>query len=195
MDIDNSVKKFVQILESLVLDLDEQKKILDDYKRELESVSRFLAYTKDNLEMVGIYADQDLVIDAVEKIGYSKEEYKASCYLTKSEDESVKALPQYAKAYELISDIIEFFKLHKAELIVGINELSESCKKKELEKKYYNILSSSEPFIEDVNEFKSILNDYDMTKEDQINILIYIIKNNISSYEIRNKWGIKWEKN
>ena len=109
MENDNSVQKLVQILETLVLDLDEKKKYLETEKEDLESVSRLLAYTKDNIEMVGIYADQELIINNLEKIGCSKEDYKACCYLLKSEDSNVKGLPQYESSYNLITDIVEFF--------------------------------------------------------------------------------------
>ena len=98
-----------------------------------------------------------------------------------------KSLPQYEKAHNLISDIIEFFKLHKAELMVEINDLVSSCQRKELEKKYCDLLSSPSPLIEDIDEFKTILNGYDLTSEDKINILTDVINSNISNYEIGNK--------
>ena len=129
--MDNSVRKLIELLEPLICDIDEEKKYFNEQKRELENVSRMLAYTKDNLDMVGIYADQDLILNSLSKINSSKEEYRASCYLLNSENENVKHLPQYEKAYELISDIIEYFKLYKAELIVEINDIEKKCYEKE----------------------------------------------------------------
>lgn len=187
MESDNSVKKFLTILEPLVWDLEDQKKYLSKIKDELESVSRLLAYTKDDVDMVGIYADQELIINNLGKINCSKDEYKASCYLLKSEDENVKKLPQYASAKDLINNIIDFFKLHKAELIVEIQDLKNKCDRKEIEKKYYDILSSPNPFIEDIYEFKNILNDYELTNEDKIDILLKMINNNLLNYESGNK--------
>ena len=187
MESDNSLKRLLTILEPLVWDLDDRKKYLVKIKEELENVSRLLAYTKDNVEMVGIYADQDLIISNLDKICCSKEEYKASCYLLKSEDESVKKLPQYEKAEELFNDIIGFFKLHKAELIVEIQDLKNKCERKEIEKKYYDILSSSNPFIENIEEFEDILNSYDLTNGEKVDILLKIINNNLLNYESGNK--------
>ena len=187
MESDNSIRKLLTILEPLVWDLDDQKKYLSKIKEELENVSRLLAYTKDNIEMIGVYADQDLIINNLGKIYCSKDEYKASCYLLKSEDDSVKNLPQYAKAKELFNDIIEFFKLHKAELIVEIQDLKSKCDRKEVEKKYYDILSSSNPFVDDVEEFKDIINDYGLTNDDKIDLLLRIINNNMLNYETGNK--------
>lgn len=184
--MDNSVKKLVDLLEPLIVDLDEEKHSLDEQKKELENVSRVLAYTRDNLNMVGIYAEQDLILDSLPRISSNRDEYKASCYLLSSEDENVKKLPQYKKAKDLISDIVEYFKLYKAELIVETGELEKECDEKELAKKYYNVLSSTNPFIEDPKEFNSFIDKYELTEEDKINILLCAIENNIKEYTEKN---------
>ena len=184
---DNSIKKLLNILEPRVWDLDDQKKNLEKSKEELENVSRFIAYTKDNIDMVSVYADQELIINNLDKIYCSVDEYKASCYLLKSDDENIKKLPQYAKAVDLINDIVEYFKFHKAELIVFAQELKEKCEQKEIEKKYYDILNSSNPFVENVSEFRGLIDKYNLEDDDKINILIKIIKNNVLNYESGNK--------
>lgn len=180
--MDNSVKKILELLEPFIYDLDEKKRVLTDAKSELENVSRMLAYTKDNVETVSIYADQDLIINSLEKINSDKDEYKASCYLLNSENDEVKKLPQYEKAYNLISDIVEYFKLYKAELIVETNELEKECREKELAEKYYNIFTSPNPFVSDAKEFNDFIDKYDLKDEDKINILIYVIENNYREY-------------
>ena len=184
--MDNSVKKLVGLLEPLIVDLDEKKKLLEETKNELENVSRMLAYTKDNLEMVGIYADQDLIINSLSKINSNKEEYQASCYLLNSNNEDVKKLPQYEKAYNLIGDIVEYFKLYKAELIVETNDLEKECLEKETAKKYYNIFSSSIVYVSDIEEFKTFIDRYKLDDEDKINILMYVVENNIKEYTKKN---------
>lgn len=180
--MDNSVRKFIDLLEPLTFDLDSKKNDLEDRKKELENVSRLLAYTKDNIDMVGIYADQDLIIDNLYRVNSNKETYRAGCYLLHSENENIKQLPQYQEAYNLISDIVECFKLYKAELIVEIQELEEVYHKKELEKKYYNILSDNELFIDNVAEFSTFIDDYGLSDDDKINILLYALKNNYNGY-------------
>lgn len=184
--MDNSVRKLVGLLEPLIFDLEEKKHLLIEQKNELENVSRMLAYTKDNIDMVGIYADQDLILNSLSKINSNKEEYRASCYLLNSENDDVKKLPQYEKAYDLISDIVEYFKLYKAELIVETNELEKECHEKEIAKKYYNIFSNTNPFIDDINEFNSFIDKYEISEEDKINILIYTLENNIKKYTREN---------
>jgi len=179
---DNSTKILVSFLEPLISDLDENKKNLSDRKEELESVSRLIAYTKDHIETVGVYADQDIILSNLDKLKYSQEDYKASCYLLKSENEQVRKLPQYEHAYNLISDVIEYFKLHKAELIVEIEELKNICKEKELEKKYYDIFSNPYPRVDNVKEFVELLNTHEFSKEDIVNILYETVENNIVSY-------------
>lgn len=184
MENNDSVRKLVNILEPLTEDLDEQKRTLEERKEELESVSRLIAYTKDSIEMVGIYADQDLILNMLDKLNITAEDYKASCYLLKSESESVKALPQYAKSYDLIGDIIQYFKLHKAELTVEIQELNDICQTKELEKKYCTILNDANPLIEDVEEFTGFLKNHSLSDEDTINILYSTIRSNIVNYGV-----------
>lgn len=184
--MDSSVKKLVGLLEPFIADLDEEKRELSEKKGELENVSRMLAYTKDNIDMVGIYADQDLIINCLEKINSNKDEYRASCYLLNSESDDVKKLPQYEKAFNLISDIIEYFKLYKAELIVENGETEKEVLEKELAKKYYDIFSSTNSFIGDTKEFNDFLDKYELNDEDKINILIYAIENNYKEYAKKN---------
>lgn len=183
---DDSVKSLVAMLEPLVENLEENKNILADRKKELEGVSRLIAYTKDKIEMVGIYADQDIIIGNLDKIRYSVDDYKASCFLLKSDNESVKQLPQYQDAYNLISDIVDYFKLHKAELIVEIQELSTSCEKQEIEKKYYDILSCPNPLIENGDEFVDFMKNHGLNENSIVNILYQTIHDNIVNYKLKN---------
>ncbi len=180
--MDNSVRKLVELLEPLILDLDEQKRNLVERKKELDNVSRMLAYTKDNFDMVSIYADQDLILNILPRVNSNKEEYRASCYLLNSENESVKSLPQYQSAYNLISDIIEYFKLYKAELIVETQDTEKICHEKEIEKKYYTIFSNPNPYVEEIEEFSDLLDKHELTNEDRINILFYTLENNCKEY-------------
>ena len=182
--MNESVNLLVGILEPLIRDLDEKKSVLNEKKELLENVTRLLAYTKDNIDMVGVYADQNLILDNLSKINTDKDEYKASCYLLKSENESIKNLPQYKKAYNLICDIIEYFKLYKSELIVETQNLEEKCSKKEIEKKYCDILKKDSPYIEDVQEFKNLLNSQIISDQDKIDILKYVINSNNLKYGI-----------
>ena len=178
---DNSIRRFVTILEPLIVDLDDKKKEL------LENISRFLAYTKDKYETVGIYADQDLIMNHLENVGYSLEEYKASCYLLKSDDSKVKGLPQYEKACELIRDIVNFFSQYKVDLTIQIQLLNDVCNRKEMEKKYYDIFSNSDPYVKDIGEFENIIDDYDLTNDEKINILVSTINSNMANYKSGNK--------
>jgi hypothetical protein len=182
----DSIRKLVAILEPLVLDLEEDKRILSDDKKELENVSRLIAYTKDNIEMVGIYADQEIITNNLDNLKVSVDDYKASCYLLKTENEQVKGLPQYKDAFNLISDIMEYFKLHKAELMVEIQELTKSCAKKEIEKKYYDLLSCPNPLIENIKEFVDFLKEHNVKDDEIINILYNTIHDNIVNYGLKN---------
>ena len=137
---------------------------------------------EDNLDMVGIYADQDLITNNLFKVNSNIDDYRASCYLLNSENENVKQLPQYEKAHNLISDIVEYFKLYKAELIVETAEEEKQCREKEMDKKYYDIFSNSEPFVDDVEEFNTFVEKLDLSSEDIINLLVFTLENNVSRY-------------
>ena len=102
----------------------------------------------------------------------------------KSENSSIKSLPQYKKAYNLICDVIEYFKLYKSELTVETQELEKKCDKKEIEKKYCDILKKEVPYIEDVEEFKNLLNSQAIPNKDKIDVLLYVINNNKIKYGI-----------
>ncbi len=182
---DDSVRNLVSILEPLIADLEENKKILSESKEELEKVSRLIAYTKDNIQSVGVYADQELITSNLDKIYISIDDYKACCYLLKSENDQVKMLPQYVQARNLISDIIEFFKLHKAELIVETNELSGICEKKEKEKRYYDVLSCPNPLIENSKEFVEFMKEHGLSDEEIIKILYSTIYDNVVNYGLK----------
>jgi hypothetical protein len=177
------IKKITVQLEPLIADLPENKRILDLKKDMLENVSRFLAYVNGDVHLVGIYADQELISDSFEALNSNKEEYKASCYLLKSEDSNVKNLPQYKNAYDYIMRIINYFKEQKNSLSTEIDELNNVCKKQELEEKYYKILSSEYPLIENDEEFKEFLNNREIDNDDMINTLYYAIENNLMHYE------------
>lgn len=182
--MNNSVNLLVGVLEPLIADLDEKKNVLNEKKDILENVSRLLAYTKDNVDMLGAYDDQELIINNLDKLNTDKDEYKASCYLLKSENDNIKNLPQYKKAYNLICDIIEYFKLYKSELNVETQDLEKKCLKKEMEKKYCDILKEDTPYVDDVEEFKNLLKEQAISNSDKINILLYVINNNKIKYGI-----------
>ncbi len=182
--MNNSVNLLVGVLEPLISDLDEKKNILKEKKDLLDNVSKLLDYTKNNVDLLGSYEDQGLVLDNLSQINTDKDEYQACCYLLKSENSSIKNLPQYKKAYSLICDIIEYFKLYKSELIVETENLENKCNKKTIEKKYYDILKEERPYIENVEEFRDLLNEQLISENDKIEILIYAINNNILKYGV-----------
>lgn len=177
------VEKLKRSLEPLIEDLHEKVELLSLKKEKLEGVSRFLAYVNGDANLVGVYADQNLILDSLEKIDSDKDEYKASCYLLRSDDVKIKSLPQYQKANEYIGKLINYFKTSKVELTSEITNLESVCNKKKIEKKYYDLFMDNSPLIEDVSEFESFLKDHTTTNEERINLLIYAINSNVINYE------------
>ena len=177
------VKMLTTSLEPLIVDLDERLEELKDKKEKMESVSRFLAYTNGDVNLVGVYADQNLILENLENINSNKEEYKASCYLLRSNDENVKALPQYQAANMYIVGLINYFKVEKTTLASEINELERVCEDKTLEKKYYEIFNNSCPFIENVEEFIAFLDKHTISEDEKVQLLIYAINSNMENYQ------------
>lgn len=180
------VKRLTNELEPLIADLPEKSRTLELKKEELENVSRFLAYVNGDVHLVGIYANQDIIVDSFDKLNTNKDEYKASCYLLESEDNNVKNLPQYKKAYDYNLNIINYFKDLKSTLLNEIDELEVVCKEKHLEEKYYQILSGDSPYVDEPEEFTKFLNCHNVSDEDKIELMLYILNNNVAKYEERN---------
>ena len=180
------VKKLTNDLEPLIYDLDDKLMELELKKEKLESVSRMLAYVNGDVNMVGVYADQDLIIDSLEKINSNKDEYRASCYLLRNEDENIKNLPQYREANLYILGLINYFKMFKGELSSEIQELERVCREKEVDKKYYQLLNENTPLIENVTEFADFIEKHLTTDEERINLLKFAINSNLTNYQEQN---------
>ena len=181
--VSENIERLRRNLKPLIEDLDEKLGELKGKKEKLESVSRFLAYVNGDVNLVGIYADQNLILESLEKLGSSKDEYKASCYLLRSDDASVKMLPQYQDANDYISRLINYFKMNKSELSAEITDLERVCQEKKTEKKYYDLFEENNPLIEDIGEFEDFLQKHTITSDDRIDLLVYTIKSNLNNYQ------------
>lgn len=176
------VSKLLDKLEPLVADLDEKTNELQSKKQKFENVSRLLAYVNGDVNLMGIYADQDLILDSLDKMNSTVDEYKASCYLLQSNDENVKQLPQYREANLFILSLINYFKMNKSELNSDIQKLEVICNEKNIEKKYYDLLNKDNPLISDIDEFTKFMNKHVDENSDKINLLLYVINSNLVNY-------------
>lgn len=181
--MNEEVKKLTASLEPLIADLDEKLTILNDKKNKYTSITNFINYVHDDVNLVGIYADQNLILENLSNINSSEKEYNASCYLLKSEDASVKALPQYEMSYSYINNLIDYFKKCQKELNEEIIELEKEVLEKQLDKKYYEIFSTENPFVSDIQEFTGFLEKRSVDAEQRIKMLIYTINSNMLGYE------------
>lgn len=177
------VRRLLVSLEPLIADLPELERILNMRKEECENISRLLAYVNGDVHLLGIYADQNLVLSALEPLESNKNEYSASCYLIDSDDVNVTKLPQYKKAYEYLMSIIDYFKNRKSSLLTSISDLEDSCKGKRIEKKYYDLLKDNNSYIENIDEYTDFLNNHVVSDDDRMNLLIHAIENNLAVYK------------
>ena len=103
--------------------------------------------------------------------------------MLKSSDDNVKNLPQYKEANDYILGLINYFKNDKNELLTDIQNLEKICREKEIEKKYFDILTSANPLVDDVLEFREFLDKHVVNDEEKVNILLYTINNNVINYK------------
>ena len=181
------VERLISLLEPTIVDLDSKLDELSNNKNLLEKINAFLNFVDTDIKKIGLYENQQLIINDLTNLGSNENEYKASCYLLNSENDNVKNLPQYHKAYEFIEKIINYFKLRQDEISIKVNDLEKECHEKEVNKKYLKILESANPFIDDVEEFALFIKDKQVIDEDKIKIMNYIIQNNVKEYKERVK--------
>ncbi len=177
------VKKLLDNLEPTIIDLDDFLKNLDINRGKLKDCSDFLDFVHDDIKMVGSYADQNLVLESLEKLGSTDAKYRANCYLLNGNSESVQLLPQYQEAVEYLETIIGYFKNEKECLLNKVSELENICEEKLLNRKYFEVFQSERPYVLDTEEFSNFIDKQSLEKEDKIALLKYTIKNNVEMYK------------
>ena len=179
------IEKLTSVLEPTIIDLDSKIEELDLKNKELESIESFLNYVSDDPKRINSYSNQSLLIDILPKINSNENTYNASCYLLSSDDDNVMRLPQYDNAVEYLKNIIYYMKNEKIILTNNVADLEKICCEKKLNKKYYEIFKSTNPVVEDVTEFSDFLENQILDEETKINILMYVIKQNVKEYRGR----------
>ena len=180
------VSKLISLLEPIINDLDDIKYELSAKRKTLDEVNEMIDEVKDDLTKVSKYRNQKLIIDNLGDIKSNEREYKACCYLMDSVENNIKFLPQYIEASNYMERLINYFKNLKERLSFKVSELQTVCMDKEMNKKYYEILSSENPVVNDANEFRNILDKQNLSDDEKISLLVYILKNNVSNYKKKN---------
>lgn len=176
------VDRLLGLLKPTINDLDTKKEELLIKSKTLDEISEMLDYIKDDVTMMSKYKNQNLIIDNLDDIKSTEKEYKACCYLLDCEEQDIKSLPQYLEASNYIERFIHYFKKRKEELMLQVSELKDICDNKELNKKYYEILSNDNSMVNDVTEFRKFLDNQQLYDEEKVDLLVYILKKNVNSY-------------
>ena len=162
------VSKLVGLLEPTISDLDTKKEELTTKSKTLDEVNEMLDMVKDDVTKVSKYKNQELIISNLDDIKSTEKEYKACTYLLDSEEKEIKFLPQYLEASNYIERLINYFKKLEEELTLEVSELKVVCNDKEMNKKYYEILSKDNPIIEDAKEFRELLDKQQLFDSEKI---------------------------
>ena len=179
----DSIKRMLEMLEPQIYDLKEKEEELLEKKELFDKVSRFVAYTNGDVHLVGSYSDQDFIFESLKDIDINVDEYKASCYLIRSDEKNIQQLPQYSDSVQHLMNLISHFRNKKAGLTTDISGLEKECQRKKIEENYYNMFANDNVYVSDVNEFEEFLDSHGISDDDKKEILLLVIKKNIEEYQ------------
>jgi len=177
------VKDLVVRLGNSFTTLDEREKEYISVNEKLHNYQRLLDFINFDSRKLNKYDDQTLIQDAVVAMNSTIKDYDAACYLIDSNDENVMLLPQYRNSKAYLETIISYLKMMRDKLNNVFMELENDCTNMKLSKKYFEILSSDNPFVDNIDEFVSLLNKEQINLNNQNTIISYIIKSNVSNYK------------
>ncbi len=180
--MNESISKLTELLKPTIIDLDDGLNELSIKKNNLFEIGELIKEVGDDIKKIANYKNQNLIIDNLKNINTTEKEYKASCYLINSNDKNIQSLPQYIESSNYLERLINYFKKEYEELALDVSELEVVCNEKKLNKKYLEIFNLESPFVDDTDEFTEFLKEKELTNNDKINLLIYVIKNNIKGY-------------
>lgn len=181
--MNDSVKKLVTRLGNGFSNLDNCEKELNEQGLKLNEFENLLGFINSDAKKMNKYEDQSIILDAVKDINSSKMEYEAACYLLDGDDDKIKSLPQYRNARVYLESLINYLKMTRDRINDNVTNLTENCKNMTIIKKYFEILSDDEPFVEDIDEFIYLLDKEQVDINEKIEILSYIIMSNVKKYK------------
>ena len=177
------INKLIVSLEPTILDLDEKLNLLEEEKKNLNELTSLLAEVGNDVEKVGKYPNQELIISRLDLIKSNEKEYKACCYLLNSEDKSVRSLPQYTEASNYIERFINVLRKREEELKLELSDLETVCNSKRLNKKYLEVFKNDNPIIYDPEEFENFIKNQELSNDEKVDILLYTITNSVNGYK------------
>lgn len=176
------LKKLLFLMKPVINNIDVVKKDLDSKSAIYNHFCEFMAFVGDDVYKVGQYKDQDFVIEYLSRINSDPDEYNGAKYLLSCSDTSVQYLPQYDVAKEYFNKIILYYNVIKEASSFRVYELKNIYDQKSLTKKYYDLLSSDNYLIDDIDEFISVVGEFNFTRTEIRNIYASVIKSNVKYY-------------
>lgn len=186
------VDEMLSYLEPIIKDIDSAKNILDTLIYENNSILSFLSCVDNDPANIEKFSNQQFIINNLEHVASNEQEYKANLYLVKSNNDSIKNLPQFQNAFNYFNNIINHFNRRADELKIEVVDMERTYEYKTICKKYYNIFRYKKQ-IEDVDEFIEFLRKFDsISLEDKTGLVLYLLNSNLEYYKTNS--GIKSEK-
>lgn len=176
------VNKLLELMKPYVEKIEDKKVNLDEKESFLASVEAFMKYINDEPLKIFDYGKKELLEKLIDDIGSNVDEYKANEYILKADVSQVVHLPQYNNANEYLGRLYEYIKSVLEKNAYEYEELATEYENIELIKKYYDMFKDNDIFVTDEVEFSRMLGNFNLTWDEKIDLLVYVLKENNRKY-------------
>ena len=178
--------KLLEIMKPFVENIEQDLNDLTEKKKELDTINNIISTIGDDSTNI-LKIDDNKIIIYLEKFKSNKLEYDANKYILNALLDEVKNLPQYIDAKKYIDKFGKFLFSYYINVDEEYQLLKKEYDKKEIIKKYYNMIENNNVFVNDLDELQELFLILDLSLEEKNNALIYILKENNKVYGVVNK--------
>ena len=178
--------KLLEIMKPFVENIEQDLNDLTEKKKELDTINNIISTIGDDSTNI-LKIDDNKIIVYLEKFKSNKLEYDANKYILNALLDEVKNLPQYIDAKKYIDNFGKFLFSYYINVDEEYQLLKKEYDKKEIIKKYYNMIENNNVFVNDLDELQELFLILDLSLEEKNNALIYILKENNKVYGVVNK--------
>ena len=178
--------KLLEIMKPFVENIEQDLNDLTEKEKELDTINNIISTIGDDSTNI-LKIDDNKIIVYLEKFKSNKLEYDANKYILNALLDEVKNLPQYIDAKKYIDNFGKFLFSYYINVDEEYQLLKKEYDKKEIIKKYYNMIENNNVFVNDLDELQELFLILDLSLEEKNNALIYILKENNKVYGVVNK--------
>ena len=184
MDV-NDTSIFLNCIEPNIKDINRVKVYLDRTNKEYDELEDLINYIDSDSTKIVTYHNQEFIYDYLSMVPMEVKNYEAIQYLLSND--SMKELPQWAKAKQSLDSFLDFLLERKKSISERIDVLSFAYTEKYISKKYYDMFSKRDIFIRDPMTFMTFINRLELEDDIKIDIVKDAIKQNLKHYNDEDK--------